>query len=92
MIKRNPFDCIERFKIENQKRGIPTAKEVKSLLELEWNNTAGKLAFKLAALCGLRAGEISSLQVCDIDLCLGKIFNCLMKASIKFYKHYAIIF
>ena len=27
-----------------------------------------KLAFKVAALFGLRAGEISGLQVCDIDV------------------------
>lgn len=68
LIQKNPFAGIEHFKIESQKRGIPTVKEIKSLLEMDWNNTSCKLAFKLAALCGLRAGEISGLRVCDIDV------------------------
>lgn len=68
LIQRNPFQGIERFKNDNQKRGIPTVKEIKSLLDLDWKNITCKLAFKLAALCGLRAGEISGLRVCDIDI------------------------
>ncbi len=68
MIMKNPFHGIDRFKAENQKRGIPTEYEVKKLLELNWENPTAKLAFKLAALFGLRAGEISGLRVCDIDM------------------------
>ena len=67
-IKTNPLTGIEKFKIENEKRGIPTESEVKALLELDWNNNLAKLAFKLAAFFGLRAGEISGLRVCDIDV------------------------
>lgn len=37
-------------------------------MQLEWYNETCKLAFILAALCGLRAGEISGLRVCDVNL------------------------
>lgn len=67
-IDSNPMDGIERFSPNAEKRGIPTESEVKALLGLEWKNEANKLAFKLGAFCGLRAGEISGLRVCDLDL------------------------
>lgn len=67
-IKANPLDGIERYKVDINERGIPTETEVRKLLELEWSNPLAKLAFKLGAFCGLRAGEISGLRVCDIDL------------------------
>lgn len=64
----NPLEGIERFKADNEERGIPTEEEVRQLLELDWENEAAKLAFKVAAFYGLRAGEISGLRVCDIDV------------------------
>lgn len=67
-IKKNPLLGVERFKSNSKKRGIPTENEIKALLDLQWNNFAGKLAFQLAAFCGLRAGEISGLRVCDLDI------------------------
>ena len=66
-IKSNPLEGIERFKIDNAKRDIPTEQEVRKLLNHEWENGSAKLAFKVAAFYGLRAGEISGLRVCDID-------------------------
>lgn len=66
-IKTNPLEGIERFKADNAERGIPTEQEVKELLDLDWENDSAKLAFKVAAFYGLRAGEISGLRVCDID-------------------------
>lgn len=66
-IKANPLDGIERFKTDNEERGIPTEQEVRELLNLTWENDYAKLAFKVAAFYGLRAGEISGLRVCDID-------------------------
>ena len=66
-LNHNPLDGIERFKSDNQERGIPTEQEVKDLLALDWNNYTAKLAFKVAAFYGLRAGEISGLRVCDVD-------------------------
>ena len=67
-IEFNPMVGIERFNAEELARGIPTESEVKQMLALEWTNNAYKLAFKVAAFCGLRAGEISGLRVCDLDL------------------------
>ncbi len=67
-ISVNPMAGVERYGTDELKRGIPTETEVKALLNLEWNNPVGKLAFELAAYSGLRAGEISGLRVCDIDL------------------------
>ena len=67
-ITENPMAGIERFNAEELERGIPTESEVKQMLALNWSNNAYKLAFKVAAFCGLRAGEISGLRVCDLDL------------------------
>ena len=64
----NPMAGIERFNPDELERGIPTESEVKQLLQIEWSNEVYKLAFKLGAFCGLRAGEISGLRVCDLDL------------------------
>ncbi len=66
-IKSNPLEGIERFKTDNEKRDIPTEQEVRDLLNHTWDNDSAKLAFKVAAFYGLRAGEISGLRVCDID-------------------------
>ena len=67
-IDSNPMAGIERFNPEEAERGIPTESEVRQLLNVEWPNEAYFLAFKLGAFCGLRAGEISGLRVCDLDL------------------------
>ena len=69
LITSNPLSSVERFKVNAKKRGIPTETEMKKLMELnwDWTDSVNKLAFKVAALFGLRAGEISGLQVCDVD-------------------------
>ena len=69
LITSNPLSSVERFKVNAKKRGIPTETEMKKLMDLnwDWTDSVNKLAFKVAALFGLRAGEISGLQVCDID-------------------------
>ncbi|EID85038.1 Site-specific recombinase XerD [Treponema sp. JC4] len=67
-IESNPMAGVERFNAEELERGIPTESEVRQLLKVDWSNNAYKLAFKLGAFCGLRAGEISGLRVCDLDL------------------------
>ena len=64
----NPMAGVERYGTDELKRGIPTETEVRNLLNLEWENPVGKLAFMLSAYSGLRAGEISGLRVCDVDL------------------------
>ena len=69
LIDSNPLASVARFKVTAKKRGIPTETEMKALMSLDWDwtDSAYKLAFKVAALFGLRAGEISGLQVCDVD-------------------------
>lgn len=68
-LEKNPLTGVERFRVQARKRGIPTETEMKQLVALDWDWTDSvyKLAFKVAALFGLRAGEISGLQVCDVD-------------------------
>ncbi len=70
LIDSNPLASVERFKVTSKKRGIPTESEMIKLMALDWDWTDSvyKLAFKVAALFGLRAGEISGLQVCDVDI------------------------
>ncbi|MBO4858860.1 MAG: site-specific integrase [Treponema sp.] len=67
-ISENPMAGVERFNPNQLERGIPTETEVRQLLNLEWSTPAYKLAFKLGVFCGLRAGEVSGLRVCDLDL------------------------
>lgn len=71
-IKNNPFKHITRFCCIPLKRGIPSEKEICRLIALDWNNEPCYEAFNLAALYGLRAGEISALRVNDLD-CQNKI-------------------
>ena len=68
IIHSNPMANVEAFsKSDATPRGIPDEKEIKSLYELDWNNEVMYLAFNLSAFSGLRPGEISGLQVRDID-------------------------
>jgi len=70
LLEKNPLTGVERFRVQARKRGIPTETEMRQLMALDWDwtDSAYKLAFKVAALFGLRAGEISGLQVCDVDV------------------------
>ena len=68
IIRSNPMANVEAFsKSESVQRGIPDEKEIKALYELEWDSEVMYLAFNLSAFSGLRPGEISGLQVRDID-------------------------
>ena len=68
IIHSNPMANVEAFsKSDATARGIPSEREIKELYELEWDNEVMYLAFNLSAFSGLRPGEISGLQVQDID-------------------------
>lgn len=68
IIKFNPMANVEAFsKSDSVQRGIPSEKEIRALYELDWDSEVMYLAFNLSAFSGLRPGEISGLQVRDID-------------------------
>lgn len=68
IIKYNPMANVEAFsKSDSVQRGIPSEKEIRALYELDWDSEVMYLAFNLSAFSGLRPGEISGLQVRDID-------------------------
>ena len=68
LIHSNPMANVEAFsKSDSTVRGIPSEGEIRALYELEWDSEVMYLAFNLAAFSGLRPGEISGLQICDID-------------------------
>ena len=68
IIKLNPMANIEQYsKRDSLMRGIPSESEIKKLYELKWDSEVMYLAFNLSAFSGLRPGEISGLQICDID-------------------------
>ena len=68
VIRYNPMANVEAFsKSDATVRGIPSEKEIRQLYELDWDNEVMYLAFNLSAFSGLRPGEISGLQVRDID-------------------------
>ena len=68
IIRSNPMANVEAFsKSDATPRGIPDEKEIKALYELDWDSEVMYLAFNLSAFSGLRPGEISGLQVSDID-------------------------
>ena len=68
LIHSNPMANVEAFsKSDSVARGIPSEREIKELYELNWDSEVMYLAFNLSAFSGLRPGEISGLQVRDID-------------------------
>lgn len=78
IIRSNPMANVEAFsKSDATPRGIPDEKEIKALYELDWDSEVMYLAFNLSAFSGLRPGEISGLQVRDIDgliICVKMMF------------------
>jgi integrase len=62
----NAMQGIMRFTPDEAKRGILEDEEVAAIFKVKWDNDVHRLASLLSAFCGLRAGEISALRVCDI--------------------------
>jgi integrase len=67
IIPRNPADNIELLADDTRGRGIITPSELQRLFEIEWADERGKIASILAAVSGMRLGEIIALQRNDID-------------------------
>lgn len=66
MLSENPMTGIMRYKTDEVKRGILDDEEVSALFRMDWNSETQRLASLLGAFCGMRAGEIAGLRVCDI--------------------------
>lgn len=69
IIHSDPMANVEAFsKSDATPRGIPTEEEIRKLYNHTWDSEVNYLAFNLSAFSGLRPGEISGLQVCDVDI------------------------
>ena len=72
LISVNPADAMTSLAKRKKPRGILTPEEVRKLFATEWRNERTKLANKLAACTGMRAGEIGALRPADIRIVGGK--------------------
>lgn len=68
IIPRNPADKIELLADDTLERGILSPAELERLFNLKWCDERGKIAAILAAVSGMRIGEIVALQIENIDL------------------------
>ena len=66
LLDKNPCEGIEPLAEKDNKRGAFTKAQVKTLIEVEWDNPLMKLAAILAAFTGMRTGEIRALRPCDL--------------------------
>ncbi|MDR1883269.1 MAG: tyrosine-type recombinase/integrase, partial [Prevotella sp.] len=68
VIPKNPADSIELLADDTRERGILKPDEIERLFQIdEWKDERGKTASILAAVSGMRLGEIVALQGTDID-------------------------
>jgi hypothetical protein len=68
IIHKNPADKIELLADDTRERGILNPAELERLFNLEWCDERGKIAAILAAVSGMRLGEIVALQIENLDL------------------------
>lgn len=59
-------NLTSRLSQPGKKRGCFFEEEIKALLNLEWEDHKYKTIFKLAALCGMRLGEIKALKIKNV--------------------------
>lgn len=65
-ITYNPLYKLGFRKLQKKKRDLLSVSEISALYNLDWNNDVYKQAFLLAAITGMRLGEIMALQYDDI--------------------------
>ena len=68
IIPRNPADKVELLADDTRGRGVLSPSELERLFRLEWIDERGKIASILAAVSGMRIGEIVALQIENLDL------------------------
>jgi len=66
LIEVNPAAGLMHYSERPKKRGILSPEEAKALFELKWRDERARVANLVAAVTGLRAGEVRALQVRDI--------------------------
>jgi len=65
-IESNPAAGIMKYSGTPKKRGVLSPDEARTLFELKWRDERSRVANLVAAVTGLRAGEVRALQVRDI--------------------------
>jgi integrase len=75
-IQVNPFDHVKPVKDCPKEKGILTVDEFSALLAIEEEDREIILAIRLAALCGMRRGEVRGIQWQDIDFEKNQIHIC----------------
>lgn len=66
LIEANPAVGLMRYSGRPEKRGVLSPEEARALFSLTWRNQLARVANLLAAVTGLRSGEIRALRVQDI--------------------------
>lgn len=66
IIDENPVRGAFRLPEHAREKGIFTTTEIEALARIEWNDARAKEAFRLAAICGLRLGEVRALRNEDL--------------------------
>lgn len=68
IIETSPIRGSFRLPEHSPEKGIFTGEEIRALAHAEWLDGASYLAFQLAAICGLRLGEVRALRIEDLDI------------------------
>jgi len=66
MIEKDVAKGITWFSVTTRKRLLLSPELVRDLFMAEWTDERAKLANMVAAITGLRSGEIAGLRICDI--------------------------
>lgn len=74
MISKDPTKGYGQFAVKNDKRGVLTPAEAKSLFQETWSDERARLGNLLAATCGLRSGEVLALKYSDLSSTDGKTY------------------
>jgi integrase len=68
VIPKNPADGVDLLCNDTRERGILTPEELEKLFHCKWLDERSKVASIVAAVSGMRLGEIAALQIDDIDV------------------------
>jgi integrase len=66
IVSANPAEGLVKFGGASRERGVLTVHEAAKIFSVKWDDFRVRLANQLAAVTGLRSGEVLALQVRDI--------------------------